>query len=105
MELRTNSPIPHPINLKLKHQPRTLNLHIQRKVQVVKLHALGRRQAREQTLRYGVQICSECADVDQSFYVRIWGGVRVAGYEVVFDDQGLTGPEVARVVEGYGVGF
>ena len=105
MKLRTNTPIPHPINLQLEHQPRTLTSHIQRKIQVIKLHPLRRRQSREQALRHRVQVRGQCADIDKTLLKGVGRRVRVAGYEVVFYDEGLAGPEVARVVERYGSVF
>jgi hypothetical protein len=105
MKLRTNNPIPNPIDLELKHQPRTVNPHIEGKIQIVKLHALGRRQPCKQGFRHAVQVGGEGAHVDEALAVRVGRDVGVAGDEVVFDDEGLAGPEVARVVEGYGLRF
>lgn len=105
MKLGLHPPIPHSIHPQLKHQPRTLNPHIERKIQIIKLDPFRRRQPREQALGHGVQIRSRCAHVDETLAERVGRCVGVAGDEVVFYDEGLRGAEVARVVEGYGVGF
>ena len=105
MKLRAHAPISHSVNPQLKHQPRTLTPHIQCKIQIIKLNPLCRRQPRKQTLRHSIQIRSKCANINQAFLERIRRYVCVTGDEVVFDDQGLTGSEVACVVKGYWVGF
>lgn len=105
MELRTNSPISYPINLQFKHQPRRLNPHIQREIQVIKFHPLRRRQPGEQISRNRVQIRSEGTDIDEFLFEGVGRCVGVACYEVVFYDEGLTWSEVSRVVEGYGLGL
>jgi len=101
MEFCTNPPIPHPIHLQLKHQPRTLNPHIQREIQIIKLHSLRCRQPREQTLRHRIKIRSKRANRYEPLAIGVRCGFEVAGDEVIFDDEGLAGPEVACVVEGY----
>lgn len=101
VEFGLDTPIPHPIHPKLKHQPRTLNPHIQRKIQIVKLHALRRRQSRKQAHRHSIQIGRKRAHIDQSLAERVGCSFGVACDEVVFDNERLTGSEVARVVEGY----
>lgn len=104
MKLRLHPPIPDPINLELKTQPRTINRHLERKVQVIKLDAPRRRQPREQAPRHGVQVRGEGAHVRE--VTRVSGGrlVSLAGYEVVGHDEGLARAEVAGVVEGDGLG-
>lgn len=99
MKLRLHPPIPHPINLQLKTQPRTINNHLERKIQVIKLHAPRGRQTREQTPRHGVEVRRQRAHVYQVACVRHRRLVRVAGDEVVCYDEGLSRSEVARVVE------
>ena len=105
MKLRLHASIPHAIDLQLKHQPRALYPHIQREVQIVELDPFGRRQAREQALRHRVQVRGERAHVDEALAEGIGRDVHVAGYQVVFDDERLAGPEVARVVERDGLGL
>jgi hypothetical protein len=105
MELRTNPSIPHAIHLQFKHQPRTLTPHIQREIQIIKLDALCRRQPRKQTLGHRIQIRRKCANVDETFLEGVGRHVGVASDEIVFYNEGLTGSEVARVVEGYGSVF
>jgi hypothetical protein len=102
MKLCTNGSIPYSINLQLKHQSRALDLHIQREIQVIELNPLRRRQSRKQALRHGIQIRSQRAHVDQPLAVRVWGDFGVARNKVVFNNEALTWPEVARVVKGYG---
>lgn len=102
MKFRADGPIPNPINLELKDQPRTLNPHIQRKIQVIKLHALRRREPGKEAFRHGVQIRRQRAHIDEVLLVRLRGYVGVARDEVILDDEGLAGAEVACVVEGYG---
>jgi len=79
-----------------------LLFHLEREIQVVKLHTPRRRQPREQALGHGAQIRRQRAHVDQ--VARVGGGrrVRLARDQVVRHDEGLPGPEVARVVEGDG---
>jgi hypothetical protein len=103
MEFCAHSPIPYAINLQLKDQARTLNLHIQRKIQVVKLHTLCCGKFSEQALRYGIEIGSKCAHVDKALAIGVWCSIRVACYQVVFNYEGLARSEVACVVEGYGL--
>jgi hypothetical protein len=102
MKLRLHTPIPHPINLEFKHQPRTRYPHIEREIQIIKLDTLGRRQSRKQALGHAIQIRSKRAHIDQALAERIGRAFCVAGNEVVFDDEGLAGAEVTGVVEGYG---
>ena len=63
MELRLNPSIPKPINLQLKRQPRTLNHHLKRKIQIIELHAPSRRQPREQALWHCAKVGRKCADI------------------------------------------
>lgn len=105
MKLRMHPPIPDPIDAQLKHQARTLNPHIEREIQIIKLDALCRRQPREQTLGHSVQVGSKRAHVDKPLAKRIRCHFGVAGYQVVFDGERLARPEIPRVVEGYRGGF
>lgn len=98
-----HTPILDPINPQLKNQPRTLNLHMQLEIQIIKLHPLGSRQPREQTLRHGIDIRRQRADFDELGAEGLGRRVGLAGDELVFDDEGLGGPEIARVVEGDGL--
>ena len=103
MKLRLHPSIPNPINLELKSQSRTINRHLQREVQIVKLHTPRGRQPRKQTPRHGVQVCCESAHVRE---VPCVGGGRViglAGDKVVRHNEGLARAEVAGVVEGDGL--
>jgi hypothetical protein len=102
MKLRLHTPIPHAIHLEFKHQPRTRYPHIEREIQIIKLHTLGRRQSRKQALGHAIQIRSKRAHIDKALAERIGRALGVACNEVVFDDEGLAGAEVAGVVEGYG---
>lgn len=102
MEIRLNAPILNPIHPQLKHQIRTLNLHMQLKVQVIKLDAFGRREPGEERFRHGVEVGSQGADVGETLAVSIRRLVEVRADEVVFDDEGLPRSEVPRVVETYG---
>ena len=63
MKLRLNPSISHPINLQLKAQSRTLNSHLQRKVQIIKLNTPRSRQSRKQTPGDSVKICRESTHV------------------------------------------
>ena len=63
MKLRLNPSISHSIHLQLKAQSRTLNSHLQCKVQVIKLNAPRGRQPREQTPGDSVEICRESTHV------------------------------------------
>jgi hypothetical protein len=103
VEFCTDSPIPYPIHLQLKHQSRTLNPHIQGKVQIIEFDALGRCQPSKQALRNRVQVCSKRAHVNEALAEGVGRGVSVARNEVVFDDERLAGPKVACIVEGYGL--
>lgn len=99
MKLRTNPPILHAIHPKLKHQPRTLNPHIQRKIQIIKLHTLTRRQPRKQALRHRIQVRRKRAHRNQPLPIAIRRDLGIACDEVVFHDERLPRAEVARVVE------
>lgn len=102
MKLRNHTPIPHPIDLQHKPEPGTAHHHLKRKIQIIKLHPPRRRQPREQTLRHRPQIRRQRAHVDEVARVGRGGRVGLARDKVVGHDEGLTGPEVARVVEGDG---
>ncbi|KAI7180538.1 hypothetical protein KC360_g202 [Hortaea werneckii] len=95
-----HGPVLDAIHPQLEHEIRTFNLHVQFKVQVVELDALGRREAREETLRHIVQVGSESTDRDEVLAESVWSIVEFAADEVVLNDKGLSGSEVARVVEG-----
>jgi hypothetical protein len=99
MEFCLYTSIPDTVNLQLKDQTCTLYSHVQREVQVIKFNALGCSQACKKALRHGVQVRRERAYVDKSFAKRVRCNIHVAGNEVIFDDQRLTWPEVACVVE------
>jgi hypothetical protein len=99
MKLRLHTPISNLINLEFKHKPRTRNPHIERKVQIIKLDPLRCRQPREQPLRHRVQIRRQRAHVDESLAEGIRCGFDVTCDQVVLDNEGLAGSEVARVVE------
>jgi len=101
MKFRLHTPIPHTIDAQLKHQSRTLYPHIEREIQIVKLDTLRCRQAREQALRHRVEVRGKCTHIDESLAEGVWCGFGVAGNEVVFDDEGLAGAEVACIVERY----
>ena len=103
MKFCTDTPILDPIHPKLKHQARTLNPHIERKIQIIKLDALRRRQPREERLGHGVEVRSERAHVDEAFSEGVRRNIHIAGNQIVFDDKRLTGPEIACVVERDGL--
>ncbi|KAI7150346.1 hypothetical protein KC344_g206 [Hortaea werneckii] len=100
IEVGLHGPVLDAIHPQLEHEIRTFNLHVQFKVQVVELDALGRREAREETLRHIVQVGSESTDRDEVLAESVWSIVEFAADEVVLNDKGLSGSEVARVVEG-----
>jgi len=102
MKLGNHAPIPHPIDLQHKPEPRTAHDHLERKIQIVKLHTACRRQPREQALGHGAEVRGQRAHVDE--VAGVGGGRRVlfAGDQVVGHDEGLAGTEVAGVVEGDG---
>lgn len=87
MELRLHNPISYTLHSKLKDQSRTLHTHIQRKVQIVKLNALARRQSRKQTPRHSAQIRLQRANLNEALVIRIRGLVVRARYEIVFDNE------------------
>lgn len=99
MKLSLHNPISHTINLEFKNQSRAFNPHIEREIQVIKLDALRRRQAREQGFGNRVQVRGKCAHVDEALAERVRSRVGIASNEVVFDDERLAWPEIARVVE------
>ena len=99
MKLRLNSSISHSINLQLKAQSRTLNSHLQRKVQIIKLNAPRGRQPRKQTPGDSVKICRESAHVFEISRVCCGCLIGVACYQVVCDNEGLARAEVTCVVE------
>jgi hypothetical protein len=102
VKLRLHTPVLNSIHPQLKHQASTLYPHIQREIQIVKLHALRCRQPGEEALRHRIKIRRKRTDIHEALAEGVWCGFRVAGNEVVFDDEGLTGAEVPCVVEGYG---
>lgn len=101
VELRLYTPISHPVHLKLKHQSCALNSHVQREIQIIKFHTLRCRKSGEQALWYRIQVSRERANIHQPLSERTWRSLGVARNEVVLNYEGLAGPEVARVVEGY----
>lgn len=105
MELRFYGPIPDPINPQLEYQPCALHLHVKREVEIVKFDAFRRRQSGKKALRNGVKVRSERANIDETLGIRLWRSIGITSYQIVRDDERLTGAEVASVVEGYGCGF
>ena len=103
VELGLNASISHAIDFQLKNQPGTLYPHVQRKIQIVELNALGSRQAREQTLRHRIQIRGERANADEALAERIRRDIHVASYQVVFNNQRLARTKIPRVVERDGL--
>lgn len=103
MKFRIHPPIPNPINLQLKPQPRTIDNHLEREIQVIKLDAPRGRQPRKKAPRHGAQVGRERADVDEVARVGLGRLVGLTRNQVVGDEQGLTRAEVARVVEGDGL--
>ena len=65
MEFRLHAPISNAIYLQLEQQPGTLNSHVKREVQIIEFDALSGCQTCEQRLGNGVQVGSECTDVEQ----------------------------------------
>lgn len=102
MKVRLHTPILDAIDPQLKVQIRTLNLHVQLKVQILKLDALGRRQAREQVLRNGAEVSGQGADGDEAVDKGTRRVVVVASDQLVFHNERLSGAEVASVVKGNG---
>jgi hypothetical protein len=101
VKLRLHTPIFHSVHPQLKHQASTLYPHIQRKIQIVKLHTLRRCQAGKQAFRHSVEVRRQRTDVHEALTKGVRGGFGIAGNEVVFDNEGLAGAEVPRVVKGY----
>jgi hypothetical protein len=99
MKLGLYTPIPNTVDLEFKYQACASYPHIKCEIQVIKLHAFRRSQSRKEALGHTIQICRERAHVDESFAERVGRGFSVASDEVVFDDEGLSRPEVACVVE------
>ena len=102
MKLGINPPIPNPIHLQLKPQPSTIHNHLERKIQIIKLYAPRRSQARKQRARHGAEVGRQRADMHQVARVSPRRLVGFAGDQVVGYDEGLAWAEVARVVEGDG---
>lgn len=99
MKLRFNPSVSHPVNLQLKAQSRTLDPHLQREVQIIKLNASRSRQSRKQTPGDSVKICRKSTHVFQVSGVCCGRLVGVACYQVICDNERLTGAEVTCVVE------
>lgn len=72
MELCLHSPIPEPINLQLESQPSTFNHHLQRKVQIIELHATSRCQSCEETFWDSPEVGCEGAYVYEISRVGGW---------------------------------
>ena len=101
MEFRLNTPVPDTINFQLKDQACALYPHVECEVQIVEFDAFGGCQARKQALWHSVEIGGECAHIDKTFSEGVWRGIHITSNQVVFDDQRLTRPEVACVMERY----
>lgn len=102
VKLRNNTPIPHPINLQHEPQPRTPHHHFEREVEVIEFDPPRRRQPREQALRHSTKVCRQRAHVDQITGVGARRSGLVAGDQIIGDNEGLSRPEVTRVMEGDG---
>jgi hypothetical protein len=57
MELGLHAAVPHAVDLELEHEPRALNAHVEREVEVIEFDAFCRRQPREQALGHRVEVC------------------------------------------------
>lgn len=63
MKLSLHRPVVDAVHSQLKDEIRTLDLHVQLKVQVVELDALRRGEPGEQALGHGVQIGRQRAHI------------------------------------------
>lgn len=84
LEVCFDTPILYAINAKFENQPSTLDFHMKFEIQIIELDAFGRCQASEQPLGYRVQVCSERADADEVFRIRIWRNIVFACDQFVF---------------------
>lgn len=105
MEFCAHSAVSNTINFELKHQPCALDPHVKREVQVIELYALRSRKPSKEAPRHGVQICRQRADIDEVLLVRIGRDFRITCDQVILDNERLARPEIARIVEGYGLIF
>lgn len=103
VKLRLHPPIPDPVHLELEPQPRAINRHLEREVEVVKLNAPRGSQPREQAPRHGVEVRRERAHVREVACVGRGRVVGLGGDEVVRHHEGLARAEVPGVVEGDGL--
>ena len=93
----------HSIDHQFENQIRTLDLHVQLKVQIREFLTFASRQSGEQALRHRRQIRPKLADAYQVLIVGVWCIVVFASNEIVFDNQRLAWSEIASVMEGYGL--
>jgi hypothetical protein len=91
--------IPYAVHLELEAQSSTVDNHLEREIQIIKLDSSRRGQASKETSRNGVEIGRERAHVDQVAGVRRRWLIRIAGNEVVRHYEGLPGSEIPCVVK------
>ena len=103
LKVSLDFPVLHSIDHQLENQIRTLDLHVQLKIQIREFLAFAGRQSGEQALRHRRQIRSELTDAYQVLVVGVWCIVVFASNEIVFDNQRLAWSEIASVMEGYGL--
>lgn len=96
-------PIPHPVNLELEPQPRTVDDHLEGKIQIIELNTACGCQSGEQMPGHRAEVRGQRADVHQIPSKSLGRLISLAGDEVVGDDQRLPRAEVAGVVEGDGL--
>lgn len=99
IKVRLHTPILHAIDSELKDKICTLNLHMQLEVQIVEFETFRCGEPGEEALGHGVDVCRQCADLEQLFAKGIRSSIALACDKLVLDHQRLTRPKVASIVE------
>lgn len=101
MELCLNAAILNTIYSQLKDQIGTLDLHMQLKVEVVKLDTFRSGESCEEGLVDSTKVGLERTDIDQRLVHRVRSFFCFARHEIVLDDKRLTRSEVSGIVKGH----
>jgi hypothetical protein len=83
MEFGLDPTVPHTVHLQFKSKTSTVNNHLKRKVEIVKLDAARCCQPSEQAPWHSTQVCRQRAHVDELAPVRDWWFIRFACDQVI----------------------
>lgn len=102
MELCLYASVPDAVDLELEAEPGTIDYHLKGEVEVIEFDAACSCEPSEQGSRDGTEIRRQRAHVHEVAAVGHGRLVGVTRDQVVRHDEGLTGPEIACVVERNG---